>query len=151
MRVHICRLLSSIWFFESTRDKLTLWHLVIFMGVLKTPLESRFRSKQGERKHIRSREQGKYSAKMRTNKNDWEDQRAGRRQEITNVSVGHMWIPRGLIRLSGAPDIRHRKPREIVPQELADASIKTRWCYYSGAPALHNFHSLSRSSQYSSS
>ena len=32
--------------------------------------------------------------------------------------------------LHGTPDIRHRKPHEIVPQVLADASIKTRWCYY---------------------
>lgn len=30
-----------------------------------------------------------------------EDQQAGRRREITNVSVGHMWVPRGLIRSAG--------------------------------------------------
>lgn len=34
--------------------------------------------------------------------------------------------PPGADPLGGAPDIRHRKPREIVPQVSADASIKTR-------------------------
>jgi len=34
--------------------------------------------------------------------------------------------PPGADPLDGASDIRHRKPREIVPQVSADASIKTR-------------------------
>lgn len=66
----------------------------------------------------------------------------GRRQEITNVSVGHMWIPRGLIRSAGPliyaivnPVKLCHKYRLMPPLRPADV--------ITAESALHNFRSPS--------
>lgn len=78
--------------------------------------------------------EGKYSAKRETSEKE-RLRRSTRGTKTTDYKClsGTYVGPPGADPLGGAPDIRHRKPREIVPQVSADASIKTRWCYYSGA------------------
>lgn len=125
----------SVWFLEIPKctRKLNSWHPRNFYGCIKNTSRTPFLFETRWTKTYRVAGTGgdiRRKGGGRTRRDDWEDQRAGRRQGITNVSVGHVWIPRGLDPLGGAPDIRHRKPREIVPQVSADASIKTRWCYY---------------------
>ncbi|EGI69012.1 hypothetical protein G5I_02180 [Acromyrmex echinatior] len=90
-------------------------------------IEHRYCSKQGERKHMGSQEQGEVfdekgdrQGGMIKEINEWDEDKGLRMLSGTYVD------PPGADPLGGAPDIRHRKPREIVPQVSADASIKTR-------------------------
>lgn len=83
-----------------------------------------------------------------TRRSDRGDQQVERRQGITNVSVGHMWIPRGLIRPAGPliyaivnPVKLCHKYRLMPPLRPADV--------ITAEPALHNFHSLSSPSPFS--
>lgn len=95
-----------------------------------------------------------YSAKRGTNKEKWlRRSTSGTKTRNYECLSGTYVDPPGADPLGGAPDIRHRKPREIVPQVSADASIKTRWCYYSGVSLSIIFVLFlpSLSSRYSSS
>ncbi|TGZ51294.1 Uncharacterized protein DBV15_07795 [Temnothorax longispinosus] len=75
--------------------------------------------------NIRGRgNRGRYSAKMGGQQGRMIEE-INERDEDKGLR-GTYVDPPGADPLSGAPDIRHRKPREIVPQVSADASIKTR-------------------------
>lgn len=98
------------------------------MDVPKTPLERCSHSKQGENRWSRGRVKGKGDAFGEK----WGQQRGVIKEinerdedEVLRLSGTHV-SPPGADPLGGVPDIRHRKPREIVPQVSADASIKTR-------------------------
>lgn len=140
---------------RSTRRKLNSWHSRNFYGRIKNtfrtsfPFETRWTKTYG----VAGTGGGIRRKGGPTRKDDWGDQRAGRRQGITNVSVGHVWIPRGLIRSTGPliyaivnPVKLCHKYRLMPPLRPADV--------ITAEPALHNFRSPSSvalSSRYSSS
>lgn len=89
------------------------------------------RGERGEKGRIRRKERP-------TRRADWGDQQAERRRRITNVSVGHMWVPRGLIRSAGSliyaivnPVKLCHKYRLMPPLRPADV--------ITAELALHNF------------
>lgn len=141
--------------YQSTRHKLNLRYPHNFYGRIENtsrtsfPFETRWTKTYG----VAGTGGGIRRKWGPTRRDDWGDQQAERRQGITNVSVGHMWIPRGLIRSAGPliyaivnPVKLCHKYRLMPPLRPADV-ITT-------GPALHNFRSLSSPSlfsQYSSS
>ncbi|EZA52747.1 hypothetical protein X777_07128 [Ooceraea biroi] len=81
----------------------------------------------GEREHMGSQEGGSIRREDRGQQGGIIERINGReRDKGVRMLSGTYVGPPGADPLGGAPDIRHRKPREIVPQVSADASIKTR-------------------------
>lgn len=129
---------------RSTRQKLNLWHPHNFYGCIKNtsrtslPFETRWTKTYG----VAGTGGGIRRKWGPTRRDDWGGQRAGRRQGITNASVGHMWIPRGLIRSAGFliyaivnPVKLCHKYRLMPPLRPADV--------ITAQSALHNSRSLS--------
>lgn len=140
---------------RSTRRKLNSWHSRNFYGRIKNtfrtsfPFETRWTKTYGV-----AGTGGGIRRKGGPTRKGWlRRSTSGTKTRDYECLSGTYVDPPGADPLDGAPDIRHRKPREIVPQVSADASIKTRWCYYSGAPLSIIFVLLlpSLSSRYSSS
>lgn len=147
MRVHTCGL--SLYFSFSkcqrTRHKLNLWYHphnsyehIENTSRTSFPFETRWTKTYG----VAGAGWGIRRKWGPTRRDDWGDQQAERRQGITNVSVGHMWIPRGLIRSAGPllyaivnPVKLCHKYRLMPPLRPADV--------ITAEPALHNFRSLS--------